>query len=130
VIVVDASILVDVLLDMGAAVIVTPRLSSSKGTVHVPHLIDLEVTQVLRRRTVSGLLAPSRGRMAIDDLMHLPLVRHQHDFLLTRVWDLRNNMSAYHAVYVALAEYLGAPLLTRDRRMANAPGHHAQIELV
>jgi predicted nucleic acid-binding protein len=109
---------------------VKPRLSSSDGTVHVPHLIDLEVTQVLRRRTIGGLLVPSRGRMAIDDLLDLPLFRHQHDFLLPRIWELRDNISAYDAVYVALAEYLRAPLLTRDRRLANAPRHFARIDLL
>ena len=63
-------------------------------------------------------------------LADFPLRRYPHDFLLTRVWELRNNLTAYDAVYVALAEALGAPLLTRDRRLAAAPGHHAQVELV
>ena len=59
-----------------------------------------------------------------------PLRRYPHDFLLPRVWELRSNLTVYDAVYVALAEALGAPLLTRDRRLAAAPGHHAQVELV
>jgi predicted nucleic acid-binding protein len=130
VIVVDASVLVDVLLHIGPTDVLKQRLLAAGETAHVPHLIDLEVTQVLRRRTVGGRMAASRGRMAIDDLAALPLLRHPHDQLLPRVWELRHNMSAYDAVYVALAEYLGAPLLTRDRRLANAPGHSARIDLI
>ena len=129
-IVVDASVLIDVVLHIGAADAVKARLLLSSEPVHVPHLIDLEVMQVLRRRTAGGLLAASRGRMAVDYLLNLPLFRHPHDFLLPRVWELRDNISAYDAVYVALAEWLGALLLTRDRRLANAPGHVARIDLV
>lgn len=129
-IVVDASVLVDVVLHIGAADAIESRLLPSDEMVHVPHLADLEVTQVVRRRTIGGLLTVSRGRMAIDDLASLPLFRHPHDFLLPRVWELRDNISAYDAVYIALAEYLAAPLLTRDRRLANAPGHAARINLI
>ena len=68
--------------------------------------------------------------MALMDLTDLPLRRYPHDFLLPRIWDLRNNLTAYDATYVALAEALDAPLLTRDRRLAAAAGHQAQIELI
>jgi predicted nucleic acid-binding protein len=68
--------------------------------------------------------------MALIDLTDLPLRRYPHDLLLPRIWDLRNNLTAYDAAYVALAEALNAPLLTRDRRLATAAGHFAQVELV
>jgi predicted nucleic acid-binding protein len=66
----------------------------------------------------------------LRDLVDIPMQRHPHDWLLPRVWALRNNLTAYDALYVALAEALGAPLVTRDRRLAAAPGHQARIELV
>lgn len=78
----------------------------------------------------SALLeAAERGRDALADLADFPLQRYPHDLLLPRVWELRNNLTAYDAVYIALAEALGAPLLTRDQRLAGAAGHRAQIEL-
>jgi predicted nucleic acid-binding protein len=130
VIVIDASAMVDALLSIGSADTAGQRLLSSGELAHAPHLIDLEVTQVLRRRAMAGLITQSRGLMALNDLALAPLFRHSHDFLLPRVWELRHNFSAYDAVYVALAEFLNAPLLTRDRRLAAAPGHRARIDLV
>ena len=67
--------------------------------------------------------------MALADLADLPLPRHPHDVLLPRIWELRNNLTAYHAVYVALAETLDVPLLRHDRHLAAAAGHRARIEL-
>ena len=96
---------------------------------HAPHLLDVEVAQVIRRYAPNGEIDSDRGRAALADLADFPLHRYPHDFLLSRVWDLRNNLTAYDAVYIALAEALDAPLLTRDRRLAAAAGHHAQITL-
>ena len=76
------------------------------------------------------LLGTPRSRQALDDLAALDLTRWPHDVLLPRVWQLRSNLSAYDAAYVALAEALRAPLLTCDRRLAAAPGHRALIELI
>jgi predicted nucleic acid-binding protein len=129
-IVVDASAVLEVLLRTPAAAAVEERLFGPEQTLHAPHLIDVEVTQVLRRYTMSGEADAERCRTALTDFMDLPLARFPHDFLLPRVWELRNNLTAYDAVYVALAEALDAPLLTRDRRLANAAGHRARIELV
>jgi predicted nucleic acid-binding protein len=130
VIVVDASALLEALLRTPTAGAVEMRLFRPHETLHAPHLIDVEVAQVVRRYAANGDIDGERGRAALTDLADLPLRRYAHDFLLTRVWDLRNNLTAYDAVYVALAEALDAPLLTRDRRLATAAGHHARIELV
>jgi predicted nucleic acid-binding protein len=130
VIVVDASALLEVLLRTPAAGAVERRLFEPVQTLHVPHLLDVEVAQVVRRYAASGEINGERGRMALADLADFPLHRYPHDFLLPRVWDLLNNLTAYDAMYVALAEVLDAPLLTRDNRLAASPGHHARIELV
>jgi predicted nucleic acid-binding protein len=131
VIVMDASALLEVLLRMTPeAAVVAERLSRLGDTIHAPHLLDLEVVQVLRRRAAGRLISSSRCREALDDLGRLRMFRHPHNFLLRRVWQLRDNLSAYDAVYVALAEFLNAPLLTRDRRLASAAGHRVRIDLV
>jgi predicted nucleic acid-binding protein len=129
VIVVDASALLEALLRTSASEAVERRLLDDRETLHAPHLLDIEVTQVIRRYTAMGELDEARGRAAIADLGDFPLRRYPHGFLLPRVWELRNNLTAYDAVYVALAEALDAPLLTRDRRLAGAAGHHARVEL-
>jgi len=129
-IVVDASAVLESLLRTPAATAVERRLFDPAQSLHAPHLLDVEVAQVIRRYATNGEIDAERGRMALADLADLPLHRYPHDFLLPRVWDLRNNLTAYDAVYVALAEALDAPLLTRDRRLAAAPGHHARIDLV
>jgi predicted nucleic acid-binding protein len=126
-IVVDASAVLEALLRTPAAV---ARIFDPRQTLHAPHLLDVEVAQVIRRYAARGAIDAERGRAALVDLADLPVRRYPHDFLLPRVWELRNNLTAYDAVYIALAEALNAPLLTRDQRLATAAGHHAQIELV
>ena len=129
-IVVDASALLEVLLRTSAAKVVEDRMFAPRQTLHAPHLLDVEVAQVIRRYAASGEIGAERGRIALADLADFPLRRYPHDFLLPRIWALRNNLTAYDAAYVALVEALEAPLLTRDRRLAIAAGHRAQIELV
>ena len=129
-IVVDASALLEVLLRTPAADVVEDRLFAAGQTLHAPHLLDVEAAQVIRRYAANGEIDAERGRLALDDLADFPLRRYPHDFLLPRIWSLRNNLTAYDAVYVALAEALDAPLLTRDRRLAASPGHQAEIILV
>jgi predicted nucleic acid-binding protein len=129
-IVVDASALLEALLRTPTAKTVEGWLFDPRRTLHAPHLLDVEVAQVIRRYAANGEIDSERGRTALADLADFPLHRYPHDFLLPRIWDLRNNLTAYDAVYVALAEALDAPLLTCDRRLAAAAGHHARIELV
>jgi predicted nucleic acid-binding protein len=130
VIVGDASALLDVLMRVGGADAIEARLLNSGLTLHVPHLIDAEVAHAIRRHAATGAIDAERGRDLLADFADLPLWRHAHDWLLPRVWELRHNLTAYDAIYVALAEALDAPLLTRDRRLAGAAGHQARIELV
>jgi predicted nucleic acid-binding protein len=130
VIVVDASAIVEVLLRTPATKAIENRLFDRRQTLHAPHLLDIEVAQVIRRYGATGVLDDERGREALTDLADFPAHRYPHDVLLMRVWELRRNFTAYDAVYIALAEALDAPLLTCDRRLAGAAGHQAQIELV
>ena len=129
-IVVDASALLEVLLRTPAASDVEQHLFAPGQTLHAPHLLDVEVAQVVRRYVAGGEIDADRGGAVLADMSDLPLRRYPHDILMQRVWALRNNFTAYDAVYVALAEALDAPLLTRDRRLAAAAGHRARILLV
>jgi len=122
--------MVEVLLRTPAAASVERRLHDMRETLHAPHLIDLEIAHVMRRYAARGDIDGERGRAALEDLADFPLHRYPHILLLPRVWELRNNLTAYDAVYVALAEALDAPLITRDQRLAAASGHQARIELV
>ena len=129
-IVVDASTLVEVLLRARDAQAIEDRLFENGQTLHAPHLIDVEIAHAIRRYAISGQIKGDRGRAAFAILAALPLNRYPHGFLLPRIWDLRNNLTAYDAVYIALAETLQVPLITRDRRLAGAARHRARIELV
>jgi len=99
-------------------------------TLHAPHLIDLEVAQALRRLVIAGGLGAARALEALDDFSDLPLIRYPHQLVLGRIWELRGQLTAYDGAYVALAELLGAPLVTRDERLAKTTGHRARIERV
>jgi predicted nucleic acid-binding protein len=130
VIAVDASVLLELLLRTPSVKTAEGRLFASRETLHAPHLLDLEITQVLRRYAASGAVPAERCAMALADLADFPVRRYAHDVLLPRIWELRANLTAYDAAYVALAEALDARLLTRDGRLARARGHHARIELL
>ena len=102
----------------------------SHDDFHSPHLADVEVTQSLRRLVRTGEVSPDRAAEVIADLADFDLHRHSHVDLLTRAWKLRENITAYDAVYVALAEALEAPIVTCDAPLAKAPGHRARIEVI
>lgn len=129
-IVLDASATLELLLQTPIGIRVTERALGPEETLHVPYLLDVEVAQVLRRYTLAGELSTERAEQGLTDFMDLPLTRYAHTDLLLRVWELRNSVTAYDAVYVALAEALGAPLLTTDRKLARAHGHRATLELI
>ena len=129
-IVVDASAVLEVLLNTSDGTAIAARLFTAGETLHAPHLLDLEVTQVLRRYARSGELTAQRGVQALEDLVDLPLARYPHEFLLARIWELRDNVTAYDAAYLALAEALAAPLVTRDAALASSRAHRARVELM
>jgi predicted nucleic acid-binding protein len=133
-IVLDASAVIDWLLRTPAGHLIEERVYSvSRGgrneTLHSVHLLDVEFVQVLRRLVRERTLTPVRAEEAIEDLMALRITRYAPVLLLNRIWRLRQNLSAYDAAYVALAEELKAPLITRDQKLAAAPGHAAAIEV-
>jgi predicted nucleic acid-binding protein len=99
------------------------------GDLHAPHLIDIEVLHALRRLVLRGEISDDRAADARTDFADLALVRYPHEPFGDRIWQLRHNLTAYDAAFVALAEALGTPLVTSDARLATAPEHGAQVEL-
>ena len=122
--------MLEVLLGTPAAAAIEQRMFAPGESLHAPHLIDLEVAQVLRRYDALGEIDPLRAQQALQDFDDLPIARYPHQLFLSRIWALRNNLTAYDAAYVALAEALPAPLLTRDQRLAAAPGSSAVIDVI
>jgi predicted nucleic acid-binding protein len=129
VLVVDASVLATALADDGADGD-TARGRLRGQDLAAPELIDLEVVSVLRRQLSVGKLDTRRARLALDDLLELPVQRVPHRALLRRCWELRDNLSVYDAAYVALAETLDVPLVTADARLAKAPGVTCTVEVL
>lgn len=119
-IVLDASAAIDWLLQTAAGQQVENRIYLRGDSLHAPHLLDLEVAQVLRRLVREGKVSVQRADQAIQDLLNLRVTRYPHIVFLPHIWRLRHNLSAYDAAYVALAERLGATLVTRDARLASA----------
>ncbi len=128
-IVVDASALLELVLRSERGERVADRALDPEEALHAPHLIDVEVTQTLRRLVLLKDLSPGRAKLALDDYLALVVERHPHIELVPRLWQLRETLTAYDAAYVALAEGLNAPLLTCDGKLARAHGHKARIEL-
>ena len=132
-IVIDASAAIEWVLQTRKGADVEARIFRKRGDsarLHAPDLLDVEVAQVLRKHAAKGLVSEGRGQTALQDFLQIPLRRYPHEFLLERVWALRKNLTAYDAVYVALAEALDMPLLTCDANLGGAPGHRARIDLV
>lgn len=125
-IVVDASAMAEILLASGLGKRVAERTLAAKRR-HAPHLLDVEVISTLRRFVSSGQMKAARAQQAIDTLRIFPLRRHPHA-LLDRVFELRANLTACDALYLALAEVLGATLVTCDAALAGVPGRCAAVE--
>ena len=125
----DASAAVRLLLNLSNADRIRERLRRPEESLHVPHFFDVEVTQTLRRYVLAGDISNERGLTALADLSTMRLARYPHMPLVGRIWELKENVSAYDAAYVALAEALEAPLLTSDERLSRAPGVRAEVEL-
>jgi predicted nucleic acid-binding protein len=129
-IVLDASVVVDLLLDLRpSSDAIADRLSHER-TLAAPHLLDVEVAQVLRRLVQAGKLDAARAESAVVDLMDMPVRRYPLTPLLERVFALRENVTAYDAAYLVLAEELGAVLLTRDEALCQVPGCGATVEMI
>jgi predicted nucleic acid-binding protein len=129
-VILDASAVVELLLGSRVGKLVAERIQTAAAQPRSLALVDLEVANTLRRLVRLGELDIRRADGAVIDLAALALVRFPHTPLLGRIWELRDRLTAYDAAYVALAEELGAPLLTLDARLASAGGHKATIELV
>ena len=129
-IVIDASATIEFLLDTPRGRRIGDRIEARSASIHVPHLMDAEVLDALRRLVRRKGITAARGTEALNDLMNIVAVRYPHDVLLPRMWELRGTAGAYDAAYLSLAEILQAPLITCDRRLSGIPGHRATIELI
>jgi predicted nucleic acid-binding protein len=127
-VVVDASAVVDLLMDVERAVHLRERLRLLR-LLHAPHLIDLEVLQAIRRLRLKGDIDDVRAGEAIADHLALPIKRYPHHVLLLRAWELRANFTAYDAMYVVLADSLRATLITSDLRLAKAAARFVPVEM-
>ena len=128
--VLDASVLVEVLTGGGYAESAQRQIRASPGWLWAPHLVDAEVGHALRGNVRAGEISARAAHAALTDLLEMRLQRVSHHLLAERAWELRENVSFYDGLYVALAEALEAPLITLDSRLAKAPGLLAEIELV
>jgi predicted nucleic acid-binding protein len=129
VLVVDASVIAPAVADGG------PDGEACRARIKgqplaAPDLLRVEAASVIRRQLASGALTPAQANNAIEDLLNLPIAVYPTAPLLRRAWELRDNVTAYDACYVALAEALGCALATADHRLANAPGARCQFDIV
>ena len=128
-IVLDASAAVELLGDTQAGKRIAARLSTER-ILHAPHLLDLEVVSAFRRQFALGGVEAERVAGALMLHRKLRILRHPHYPYLDRIWDLWHNFSAYNACYLALAEALGATMLTRDKALASARLHRGNVEVI
>ena len=126
--VIDTSAALTALLAVESPVGLAERIIED-GDLHAPHLIDTEVLHALRRLTLNRELSEERAADTRTEFAELAVTRYPHQPLSDRVWELRHNLTAYDATFIALAEALDAPLVTCDARLASSAGHHADVDL-
>lgn len=126
---IDASAAIEVLLKSAAGERLLDRLEDG-APAHAPHLIDVEIAHVLRRQVLRNTVPAGRAAAFLALWQQLDIERHPHENLLERIWGWRLNLTAYDAAYVALAEILGQPLVTADRRLAAVPGMRIPVEVL
>lgn len=129
-IVLDASALLELILSTQTGKAIAERISDPAVSLHAPHLADIEVVQALRRYVRDGEVTVRDAAASLEDLRSLDLERHAHEPYLERIWSLRDNVTAYDAAYVTLAEMLGATLITADTRLSRAPGLRCATEAI
>lgn len=129
-IVLDTSAAIELLLSLPLSRKVQDLLDEHDWVVAAPELLQIEVLQVLRRRVTSGVTSIDDAEYALNILRDINVRYFNHEVLIDRVWELRSNLTAYDASYVALAELLDGNLVTSDARLAHAPGNNARILLV
>lgn len=126
----DASVVVNALLDSGRDGALAREVLTASDERHAPHLLDVEVTSALRRWVNAGRLSPQEATAAIADLRDLDVIRHEHGMLLERAITLHDSVSAYDAMYVALADLVGAELVTADQPLYRGAARHCRIRFL
>ena len=127
--VLDASAAIDWLLQTPAGERIESRIFSQSESLHCPHVLDLEVAQVLRRLTRETVISAHRAEEAIHDLLDMKITRYPHFVFLPAIWQQRHNLSSYDSAYVVLARELQATLITRDAPLAAAVGRAGDVEV-
>ena len=129
-IVVDASLLIEVLAGDEMGDMVSARLAGRAGALVAPEVLDLEIIQALRRLVRSGRVSAATALEGFNVLEDLRIERFSHAPLANRIWEFRENLTAYDAAYFALAEMLAAPLWTLDAKFAGVPGASAAVHVL
>jgi predicted nucleic acid-binding protein len=129
-IVIDASAVIELLINSPAGARVADCIFRDDVSIHAPHILDLEVAQVLRKYVFSKEMTAQRASEAIDDFSDLSINRYPHFDFLARIWQLRSSMTSYDAAYVSLAEALDATLLTCDAKLRRSHGHSVRTQVV
>lgn len=129
-IVLDASAALELLLNTSIGDKVAGIIFSSNETLHAPHLIDLEIAQVLRRFVLKGQIEQGRALEVFDDFSDLGVTRYPHQMLLPRIWSLRDNVTAYDAAYLSLSIELDARVVTCDAALKTIPGFEKRVIVI